>query len=99
MGAPNFSGRGEGARGAPFDSCEYVVRFRPIQSVRCPPFRPIQSFNQWGEGAVRFQCACMSGAYAGGGGGFEGVWTNPLLALNFFKQDIKNILSEKVSGI
>ena len=39
MGAPSFSGRGGGgggggqdrARGAPFDSREYVVRFRPIQ--------------------------------------------------------------------
>ena len=39
MGAPSFSGRGgEGggggqdkARGAPFDSREYIVRFQPIQ--------------------------------------------------------------------
>ena len=28
-----------------------AVHFWPIQSVRCPPSRPIQSFNQRAEGA------------------------------------------------
>ena len=57
MGTPSVSGRGgqDRARGAPFDSSENVVRFRPIQPAgggggggrgvladsRCPPFQPI----------------------------------------------------------
>ena len=46
LSADSTSGGGGGGRGG-----GNAIRFRPIQSVRCPPSRPIQSFNQWAEGA------------------------------------------------
>ena len=49
-----------------------AVRFRPIQSVRCPPSRPIQSFNHWAEGAELLLQGGGGGAPfspEGGGGG------------------------------
>ena len=45
-----------------------AIRFRPIQSVRCPPSRPIQSFNQWAEGAELL----LQGGGGGEGGGGRG---------------------------
>ena len=39
-----------------------AIRFCLIQSVRCPPSRPIQSYYQWAEGAELL-------LQGGGGGG------------------------------
>ena len=63
MGTPSFSGRGGGGggggqnrvslKGVPFDSHEYVVRFRPIQPVGgAVHSQPVQPVGRGGGGGV-----------------------------------------------
>ena len=71
LSADSTSGGGGGRGGN-------AIRFRPIQSLRCPPSRPIQSFNQWAEGAELLLQGGGGGRHSvPKGGGHAPLWGRP----------------------